>query len=335
MRVQYQILVVSMHSVYKTAMDLRSLRYFAEIAETENFSRAAVRLRRSQPALSRCMQELESELGLKLFERIGRRAALTANGRALLGRVRLLLKDVEGIAEQARLLAAGKTSILRLGGAANFMEQVLPAVLRRYQARWPQVEVMLEPAGGSALLAGLERGEIDVALTRYAESSFLQAEPAFPLYVLAAVPRKHRLARQASVTIHDLEKERILVAPSSVTSRRLFESACQECDVRLRIALESHELNSLVALAEAGQGVAVIPSTVDVRQRAVVSLPVHHHGKPLAFWTALVWDRRREQPEYATAFVREACAYLGKNYPGRHLDLPLPERGAQSILLST
>ena len=311
-------------------MDLRSLRYFAEIAETENFSRAALRVRRSQPALSRCMQELESELGLKLFERVGRRVALTSNGRALLGRVRILLNDVEAIAEQARLLAAGKTFILRVGGAANFIERVLPEVLKRYRARWPQVEVILEPEGGSALLAALERGEIDVAITRYAESAFLSAEPAFPLYVLAAVPRAHRLARQRSVTVHDLEKERLLVAPLSVTSRRLFESACRESQVRPRIALESHELNALVALAEADQGVAVIPSSVDVRDRAVIALPVCHGGKPLASWTALVWDRRRAQPDHARDFVRMAATYLRKNYPGSDLRLPQPERQAAS-----
>ena len=145
-----------MRASYKSPMDLRSLRYFAEVAETENFSRAAERLHRSQPALSRCMRELEEELGLRLFERMGRRVVLTSNGRALLGRVRLLLKEVDGLTEHARLLAAGKTQILRVGGAANFIEQVLPEVLRRYRQAWPQVEVMLEPEGGSALLAALE-----------------------------------------------------------------------------------------------------------------------------------------------------------------------------------
>lgn len=307
-------------------MDLRSLRYFAEIAETENFSRAASRLRRSQPALSRCMQELESELGLKLFERLGRRIALTSNGRALLGRVRILLSDVEEIAEHARLLAAGKTSILRVGGAANLIERVLPEVLRRYRLRWPQVEVLLKPEGGSALLIALERGEIDIAITRYAQTAFLGAELAFPLYVLAAVPRGHRFARQKSVSIFDLGKERVLVAPSSVTSRSLFEAACQESGIRPRIALESHELNALVALAEADQGVAVIPSSVDVRGRSIAAVPVFHRNKPLASWTGLVWDRRREQPQFARDFVREAAAYLRKNYPGKDLKLQVPER---------
>ena len=75
----------------------------------------------------------------------------------------------------------------------------------------------------------------------------------------------------------------------------------------------------------------MIPSSVDTRGRAVAVLPIYHRGKPLAFWTALVWDRRRQQPEYARAFVRDACGYLQKNYPSRHLDLPLPEQETQSI----
>lgn len=305
-------------------MDLRSLRYFAEIAETESFSRAAARLRRSQPALSRCMRELERELGVRLFQPRGRGIALTSNGRALIGPIQRLLSEAEAIAEHARLLGTGKTSILRVGVSANMIESALPAVLKRYRARWPNVEIVLKTEGGSALLTALERGEVDIALTRYAQSDFLASRPAFPVYILAALPRGHRLSRQRSLSILDLAGERLLVAPPSVTSRRLFESACQSSQVRPRVALETHELNALVALAEADQGIAVIPSTVDTTGRSVTALPIFHDGKPLASWMALVWGVHREQPDYAKGFVRLACETLGKVYPGRDLGLPIP-----------
>ncbi len=305
-------------------MDLRSLRYFAEIAQHESYSRAAAVLRRSQPALTRCMQELERELGLNLFRRVGRRIALTSNGKALLGPVVALLSDADAISQRAKLLATGQAAILRVGVSAHLIERVMPMLLQRYRKAWPHVEVFLKPEGGSALLTALERGEIDVALTRDAQDPFLSAKRAFPVYSLAAMPRGHRLSRQKSVSIHDLEKERLLVTPASVTSRRLFDTACVAVNVRPRPVLEIQDLNALVALAEAGQGVAIIPSTVDKGGRDVVLLPIVHAGQPLASWIALVWAKSGVLSDYAEDFVGQACALLGKTYPGRDLRLPVP-----------
>lgn len=313
-----------MRIVYKYPMNLRSLRYFAEVAATENFSRAAARLHRSQPAISRGIQELEAELGLKLFQRDGRRVALTPQGRALLEQIRPLLLQVEAVQEHARLLAAGKTRILRIGAVANLIERVLAEILRRYREKWPQVEVVLQPEGGAAVLAAIERGEIDLALARYTQSPALESQLAFPFHVLAVLARRHRLASAKSVSIRDIAAERLLIGPQSINSRRLFDAACQESGVRPRIALESVEFNALVALAEAGEGIAVVPSMVNTARHAVSAVPIVHKGTTIGAWTAFVWDRRREQPDYVRDFVREACSHLKSRYPGKDLKLPPP-----------
>jgi len=307
-------------------MDLRNLRYFTEIAGSGSVSRAALRLGRSQPALSKSVHDLERELELKLFERVGRGLVLTSNGMALLERARALLQDVDAIRDQARLLASGKAYTLRLGGAANIIERVLPQVLRRYRVRCPQVEVRIQPEGGTLLLNALESGELDVAITRHTRGAYLGAEPAFPIYALAAVPRGHRLSRRHSVSIQDLEHERLLVAPSSITSRRLLELAFQAHGLRPRIALEIHEVGSLLALAEAEQGIAVVPSTADTRGRRIRVMPIVDGGRPLGAWMAVVWNRLRGQAPGAADFVRLACEVLQADYPGRQLGLPLPAR---------
>jgi len=305
-------------------MDLRNLRYFAEIAASGSVSHAAQRLGRSQPALSKSVHDLERELELQLFERAGRGLVLTSHGMALLERVRTLLHDVDAIRDQARLLASGKAYTLRLGGAANIIERVLPEVLRRYRARCPQVEVRIQPEGGTLLLNALELGELDVAITRYTRGAYLGAEPAFPIYALAAVPRGHRLSRQRSLTVADLEHERLLVAPASITSRRLLEGAFQAQGLRPHIALEIHEVGSLLALAEAEQGIAVVPSTADTRGRGIRVMPIVDGGLPLGAWMAVVWNRHRQQAPGVAAFVQLACEVLRSDFPGRHLGLPLP-----------
>lgn len=303
-------------------MDLRSLRYFAEVATTLSFSRAAVQLHRSQPALSRCISDLEAELGLELFEREGRRVALSAGGRELLDDVRRLLRDADSLAEHARLLRSGRNLILRVGGAANTIERAVPDLMLRFRKIWPNVEIFLRPDGGTELLAAIERGEIDVGITRHVLSDFLGSRIAFPSHLIAVVPSDHRLARKRALAVEDLEGERLLAAPVSFTSRMLLEAACQSARIRPRIALETLELNALIALAEASQGIAVVPSTVDTAGRAVSVLPILAGKSVLGSWTAVVWNKRRKPPDHVAAFIELAANQLRRNYPGKAMRLP-------------
>lgn len=306
-------------------MDLRNLRYFAEVVRCGSVSQAALHLRRSQPAVSKSIHDLEAELELPLFERAGRRVVPTSQAMALLERVEPLLRDADAIREQARLLASGKASVLRLGGAANIIERVLPEVLRRYRQRHPQVEVRLQLEGGTQLLSALELGTIDVAITRYTRGAYLRAEAAFPIYAMAAIPLGHRLARRRSVSIDDLSQERLLAAPSSITSRRLLELAFQSRGMRPHVAVESHEVSALLALAQAEQGVAIVPSTADVQGRSLQVAPIVDGHQALGTWMAVVWNKHRQQREPVTAFVQMACDVLRQDYPGKELDLPLPD----------
>lgn len=301
------------------------MKYFSEVAATQNLSRAAERLHRSQPALSRSIQELEADLGIRLFDRIGKRLVLTPSGRAIRERADILLENADRLLDQARLLASGKAAVLRIGGPLNFIECVLPDVLRIYGREHPEVEISLAPEGGTATLAALERGEIDVAVTRYVDKPLLKTRLGFPVYVLAAIPTKHRLARVGQLTVKELQAERLLAAPETSTSRMLFESACHESDVHPRFVLESHDYNSLVALAAADQGIAIIPSTARTNGRGVFVRPIFHQENVLATWVAIVWNRRRATPPHLQAFIDCAISQLKTNFPGRGLGLPRPE----------
>jgi LysR family transcriptional regulator, cyn operon transcriptional activator len=306
-------------------MDLRSLRYFAEVAKTGNFSLAATHLHRTQPAVSRCISDLEAELGLRLFERIGRRASLTSTGRSLLEQVQSLLTEVDRVTEYARLLSVGKRVILRVGAVPNMIERALPKVLSAYKARFPDIEVVLRPDGGTDLLKLLEDGIVDIALARHVKTASLDSRPAFPFYLLAVMHEDHSLARRKMINIADLASSRVLLAPRIMASRTLFDTACYESRVRPQIALESVEFNALVALAAADQGIAVVPSTAITSMRKIRALPIFHKGKPLGAWAALVWDRRRQMSSHAKDFVSQALSLLRKDFPGKDLRLPAPQ----------
>src|SRR2546422_11132339 len=112
-------------------MELRHLRYFVPVADAGNVSRAAVQLNIPQPALSRQLRDLEGELGLPLFDRVGRRLHLTAEGENLLERTREILRSADALRQRASALAGGRTAPRRRGPTPPAHEGQTRAVLTR------------------------------------------------------------------------------------------------------------------------------------------------------------------------------------------------------------
>src|SRR5262245_34295792 len=185
------------------AMDLRHLRAFAAIVETGGFARAAAQLNLSQPALSRQIHALEAELGVPLFDRIGRRALLTSEGEDLLQRSRRLLNDVDSLGERARALKSGHSGLLRVGATPQVMETVLAGFLKGYRRRHPSVEVHLVEDGGARLPARLDRGDIHLCLAGAGDARFHWRHLG-PIYLLAVPPPSHRWSRRATLEIDEL-----------------------------------------------------------------------------------------------------------------------------------
>src|SRR4029079_15777306 len=113
-------------------MDLRLVRTFVTVAEQGTVSKAALHLRIAQPALSRHINDLEQELGLKLFDRVGRRLLLTGEGEQLLSDCRGLLNYASAIGERAQLLRRGDTGMLKVAASSQNLESVVATFLHRY-----------------------------------------------------------------------------------------------------------------------------------------------------------------------------------------------------------
>src|SRR5690349_21702705 len=124
-------------------MDLKRLRTFVTVAELGSVSKAALRLRIAQPALSRQLIELEAELGLKLFDRAGRGLVLTRNGEQLIESSRSVLGQVVFLTDRARDLRGGDTGLLKVAASPQIIEAVLAKLLPRYRRSYPNVQVRL------------------------------------------------------------------------------------------------------------------------------------------------------------------------------------------------
>lgn len=315
-------------------MNLRHLRTFVEIADAGGIARACERLHLSQPAASRQLLALEAALGLRLFDRVGRRIRLTSEGEDLLARGRNLLAEAESIDERAHALKRGQSGILRVGAVPQVIEALLANFIARYQRRHPGVSVhLLEDASG-LLPDYLDRGDVHLAQIPAGDERFSQ-RLLYPTHAVAVVAPSHPLARRRVAEISDLAREPLLLLSKDSQARRWIDAACAIAHIRPHVLMESAFPHTLMALATAQQGVAVVPSNIQIPGRTLRAIPLVFRGESMGRWSAIAWHPRRFLPAYAERFVEELIAYARRNNPGRRFIRhapPLPKPKAPNGL---
>ena len=304
-------------------MNLRHLRTFVQITEAGGVARAAGRLNLSQPTVSRQIRALEDALGLPLFDRVGRNVQLTSEGEDLLRRSRQLLADADAIGERARALKGGDAGVLRVGATPQLIESLLVNVIAQHRRRHPGVEIHPVEDGGIRLLRQLDRGDIHLAITTERDERF-SARLVYPVYLLAALPKHHRLGRRAVLEITELVDEPLLLLAHGFGSRAWFHAACQIANIQPRVFFDSAAPQTLLALAAGGLGIAVLPGGVKIPREKVRVVLLTHRGAPIGRWQTVAWHPQRFLAPYAERFVDEFVAHARRDFPNRDLSRRAP-----------
>ena len=291
-------------------MDLRRLKTFVTVAELGTVSKAAVRLRIGQPALSRQIADLQQELGLRLFDHVGRGLVLTAEGEQLLADCRRVMTDLDAVRERAEVLRRGDRGVMKVAAPPHTIESVLSRFLPRYAERFPNVHVELSEALGAEQTAMLERGEVHVGIRLDQGDPRFESRVLPPADALAACAPSLELGRADFIDISRLAAYPLLLVDTGYSVRRLFDAACRLADVQPNILLESRAAHVLLALAEAGQGVAIIPSLQRADRYNLRIVRVTHGRKPIRERVTIQWDRRRRLPPYAVTFCETLAEYM-------------------------
>ncbi|MGE5793094.1 MAG: LysR family transcriptional regulator [Bacteroidota bacterium] len=300
-------------------MELRRVRTFVAVAEEGSVSKAALRLHITQPALSRQVRDLQDELGVRLFDRVGRGLVLTAEGEQLLGDCRTLLRNAAALTERATLLRGGDAGTLKIAASPVQIEAVLSTFLNRYTHRYPSVQVKLVEAVGPDILAMLERGEVQLGILLQAlqpDPRQFGSYPVPPIELLAAGHPSLPLER-GGIDVRRLASHPLLLLDSGFVVRRTFDAVCRLARIKPDILIESRTPSNLLALAEAGHGVAIIPSVVATHRYRVRVVRVTHERKPIREPLAVVWDKRRVLPRYAADFSALLAAHMRELRPAR------------------
>lgn len=300
-------------------MDLRHARTFVAVAELGTVSKAALRLRIAQPALSRQIIDLEHELGLRLFDRVGRRLLLTGEGDQLLAGCRVLLNSASALKEQAQLLRHGDIGVLKIAGSPQHIESVLSRFLHRYAERYPKVQVRISEGTGSEILTMLECGEIHLGqnllhAVKLDERHF-GSLPLGSVELLAVCHPSMPLSRRRTIEVARLANLPLLLMDSGFGFRRAFDAAGRMAGLKPTIMFESRNPHTLLALAEAGHGVAIVPSQLQCHRYQVKAVSLTYRGRLLREPLTISWDKRRPLPNFATEYCGMLAAYMRDVFP--------------------
>ena len=203
-------------NAYHRAVELRQLRSFVVLAEELHFRRAAERLHLAQPSLSQQVRTLEAELGVQLFTRNRRGAALTPAGDALLPDAREVLARVDRAAVKARAVGLGQQGRLRLSLTRSLTGGVAGAIVDAFRSRYPEVELDLTLGSTMLHVEKLHAGDIDVGFVRppledpALEELVLGREP-----MVCVLPAGHPLTKQKTVRPDDIRAEPLVWWPES------------------------------------------------------------------------------------------------------------------------
>ena len=219
-------------------IEFRHLRTFLVLAQVANFSETGRQLGLSQSAVSRHTRGLEEMLGVRLFERLGRRAMLTSAGQALRKRLQTLMREAESLPRVIRDLAEGVRGDLRIGASGTAANAIVPPLLGAYRRRYPNVELALQSSNSARLLETLESGEIDLAFVgSEALPTGVSVLAEIPDEVIAIASRTHSFAGRRIIQ-EDLRSCDFIYRDLGSDTRALVEQWFQTEGVHPRTVME-------------------------------------------------------------------------------------------------
>jgi LysR family transcriptional regulator, cyn operon transcriptional activator len=291
-------------------MNFKHLQTFVTICECGTVSRAAAQLRITQPALSRRIEALQNELGLRLFDNRGRRLLLTSEGKEFLRHGRALLAQAETVLATGRALGDGRAGVLRIGGAPHTLAAFFPSFVTEYEKHNSDVRIRLFEAGAAKLLTMIEHGELHFAVTLALGHDHLAKLLLPAVQLLALTAPRSRYGGDGRVEIGSLRNVPLLVMPPGYATRETFDASCRIAGIHGSVVFESAALSTLAAFAEAGLGVAVVPATFRRKGERVRIGKLELRRKPVTMPLAILWDSDKPLPRFAEKFPAMFSAHV-------------------------
>jgi len=240
-------------------MEFQQLRYFIAVAETENFTRAAERSHVSQPSLSQQILKLESEVGHKLFHRLGRRAVLTEAGAAFLDRARRIVFEVENAAKELSD-HPNLERRLTVGAVQTVMPYLITPLIAELRTSHPNLLIDAREDFRSNLVRAVVEGELDLAVVPLPLAEHrVSVEPLLTEPLLLVVGKNHRIASRSEISINDLAEETFVSLGDSSSLASQIRTFFGDQKFQPRIGFRCAQVATLKLFVSTGLGISLLP----------------------------------------------------------------------------
>ena len=246
-------------------MEIHQLTYFVAVVETGSFTRAAERCNVAQPSLSQQIMKLEKEIGHPLFDRLGRKVALTDVGRQLLPRANAILDELQNIKVEIQIEIQEEYGALAVGFIPTVAPFVLPRVIRRFSQDFPNATLEVHEGLTDELIQKIIDAELDVGITSLPISNkLIQTEELLTEPLLVASTQKYDVVSRASIQVKELDDFPFIALSEVHCLGEQVQSFCYQQDLDLNIVCHTSQLTTVQNCVALGLGVSLVPRALAI-----------------------------------------------------------------------
>ena len=280
-------------------LDVRHLQLVQAIAEEGSVTRAGLRLHLTQSALSHQLRDAEDRLGVRLFDRVGRRLLLAPAGERLLRAARAVLEELERAEEELGRDGSAARSVIRLTTQCNTVYHWLPPLLRRFRRPHPDVDLEVVAGATSDPIPALLSGAIDLAIVfRTVRDSRVSLRPLFKDEMVVVLPPGHRLGREPFVAAEHIAPEHLILYSIPPEANLVFRDVLIPAGVRPKRVTHIQLTEAIVEMVKAGLAVSVLPRwsvAPQLERGELVARPLTRGGR-FRSWSAAYRSRSPKAP---------------------------------------
>jgi LysR family transcriptional regulator, low CO2-responsive transcriptional regulator len=289
-------------------MDARDLEVFLSVAKHLNFTRAGEEVHLSQPSVSVRIRQLEDGLGVKLFEQLGKRVALTEAGQLLVPHALRVLAAMDDARHAVEELQGLERGTLRIGSSTTPGMYLVPKIIARFKRRHPNIEIHLGIKDTRQVEEGVIKNEFDFGFVGgHLVGDEIDVLPWLTDEVVLVVPPSHPLTRKRQVRMRDIANERFIFREQGSATQAAVESSLRASDLQVKAVMEMSNPEAVKQAVQGGLGLAFLSKfTIATELKAKTLVPVRVRDLDIRRELKIVHRRDKHLSRAARAFIKIA-----------------------------
>jgi len=290
-------------------MEFRQLQYFVKAAETMNFTEAAAAVFITQSTLSQQIKQLEEELGMLLFDRIGKHVRITEAGHVFLTHARKILLDAQKGKQAITELNNAATGQLNIGVSYAFTSSLFP-VLAPFSTKYPGIKISIISDNHVELEKKLRLAELDLIVAYHNESDDedLEMQPLFSSSIVMVVAKNNPLAQLKSVNLKQLAELELILPGKGFSSRTFINELFYKHKMSPNIKIELNDVHTLLSLVQDGDWATILNEKTIIGWDKLVAIPIA--GQEVKKQSYILWQKGVYRKKAAILFTEQLMTIM-------------------------